>query len=64
MTILLIDFDQKYYKMYKDCIFMHLTKEKYTLKERNNRLNAVKEIIKNNRTDNKETVMEMLAKAG
>ena len=64
MTILLIDFDQKYYKMYKDCIFMHLTKEKYTLKERNNRLNAVKEIIKTNRIDNQDTLLEMLAKEG
>ena len=64
MTILLIDFNQKYYKMYKDCIFMQLTKEKYTLKERNNRLNAVKEIIKTNRIDNQDTLLEMLAKEG
>ena len=41
---------------------MHPIKEKYTLKERNNRLNAVKEIIKSNRIDNKDTLLEMPSK--
>ena len=51
--------------MYKECIFMQYIKEFYsTMKERNNRLTAVKEIIKNNRIDSQDTLLELLAKEG
>ena len=35
-----------------------------TVKERNNRLSALKEIIKNNRIDNQDTLLELLEKEG
>jgi len=34
------------------------------MKERNNRLSTLKEIIKNNRIDNQDTLLELLAKEG
>ena len=44
---------------------MQYIKEFYsTMKERNNRLTAVKEIIKNNRIDSQDTLLELLAKEG
>ena len=34
------------------------------MKERHNRLSVVKELIKNNRIDNQDTLLELLAKEG
>ena len=34
------------------------------MKERHNRLSAVKELIKNNRIDNQDALLEMLSKEG
>ena len=49
--------------LYEDCIKMQ--KRRYTpMKERNNRLSTLKEIIKNNRIDNQDTLLDLLEKEG
>lgn len=47
--------------MHEDCIF--LQKEK-AVKERSNRLSTMKDIIRSNRIDNQDTLLELLEKEG
>lgn len=50
------------FKMYNKCI--RIAYQEKSLKERHNRLAVVKELIKNNRIDNQDTLLELLKEEG